>query len=89
MKLKVLISILFIIATTFTAIHELEHINGKHNSSSCQICIVDDHSVSGDIVEVVKDVDLCKFEKITYNHLVYSFHAKNHTNQNRAPPFIS
>ena len=29
------------------------------------------------------------FEKITFDNLVYSFHKKNHTNQNRAPPFKS
>ena len=41
MKLRVLISILFIIATTFTAVHELEHIDGEHDSSTCEVCIVD------------------------------------------------
>ena len=89
MKLRVLISILFIIATTITAIHELEHINGEHSSSSCQICIVDDHSVSGDVVVSFEDVDLVRLEKISLKKSLYSFYNKSHTNQNRAPPFKS
>ena len=89
MKLRVLISILFIIATTFTAIHELEHIGGEHDSLNCQICIVDNHTLSVDAVDEFKNVELFRFEEITFKHLVYSFHKKNHTNQNRAPPFIS
>ncbi len=89
MKLRVLISILFIIATTFTAIHEIEHISGEHDSSSCQICMVDDHSLSFDVIDKPKEVELFKFEAITFNNLLDNIHKKNHTNQNRAPPFIS
>ena len=89
MKLRVLISILFIIATTLTAIHELEHIGGEHDSSTCQVCIVDNHAVSVDIVDEFKDIELFKFEEITSSKLIYSFHRKNPTNQNRAPPKIS
>ena len=86
MKLRVLISILFIIATTLTALHELEHIGGEHHSSSCLVCTIDNHSFSGDVVDRYVDVDLLKFEQIIFNNLIYSFHKKNHTNQNRAPP---
>ena len=89
MKLRVLISILFIIATTFTAVHELEHIGGEHDNSTCQVCIVDNHALSVNVVDEFKDVELVKSEKIISEYLVYSFHEKNHTNQNRAPPFIS
>jgi len=48
MKLRVLISILFIITTTFASIHEIEHITGEHESSSCPICMLSDHLVSAD-----------------------------------------
>ncbi|WP_415397180.1 hypothetical protein [Sulfurimonas sp. CS5] len=88
MKLRVLISIFFIIATTATAIHELEHING-HDSSSCQVCIVDNHSVSSDIVDKFIDVEQLRFEEITLGILIYNFYKKTHTNQNRAPPLKS
>ncbi len=89
MKLRLLISILFIIATTVTAIHELEHIHGDVDSSTCQVCIVDDHSVSADIIDDFKDVEIFKFEQIAVTNLVQRFHKKDYSYQNRAPPFIS
>ncbi len=88
MKLRLLISILFIIATTATAIHELEHIRGV-DSSTCQVCIVDDHAVSANIVNNFKNVEVFKFENIILSNLVHKFHRKDHSYQNRAPPFIS
>lgn len=88
MKLRLLISILFVIATTATAIHELEHIHGENNSS-CQVCIVDDHSVSADAVEKFKEVELFKFNSISPKNFVYAIHSKNHSYQNRAPPLKS
>ena len=89
MKLRLLISILFIIATTAIAIHELEHINNGSSSSSCQVCIVDDHSVSADIIDKLTDVDVFRFDDIAPANLVYILHIKNHSYQNRAPPLKS
>ena len=45
MKLKKIISLLFVITTTFTTLHKIENIK-NHNGSSCLIYIVDDHLVS-------------------------------------------
>ena len=89
MKLRILISILFIIATTITAVHEIEHLTHKHDSSQCQVCTFDNHSISGDVISVPKDIELFKFEKITSAKSLHNFHAKNHTNQTRAPPLNS
>ena len=86
MKLRILISILFIIATTITAVHEIEHLTHEHDSSQCQVCTFDNHSISGDVVTQPKSIELFKCNKITSTKLVESFHSKNHTNQNRAPP---
>ncbi|WP_294964924.1 hypothetical protein [Sulfurimonas sp.] len=88
MRLRLLISILFIIATSVTAIHELEHINGS-DSSTCQICIVDDHSISANIVADFKNIVVFKFEQIKAKNLAQFFHKKDHSYQNRAPPFIA
>ena len=88
MKLRLLISILFVIATTATAIHELEHIHSD-DSSSCQVCIVDDHSVSGDAIQKHKEVVLFKFKDTSTQNLVYPLYVKNHSYQNRAPPLKS
>ena len=89
MKLRLLISILFVIATTATAMHELEHIHGDHDANTCQVCIVDDHTVSADVVDELKGVELFKFEQIAVTNLVHRFHTKDHSYQNRAPPLKS
>lgn len=89
MKLRILISILFIIATTVTAVHEIEHLTHEHDSSQCQVCTFDNHSISGDIVSVPQDIELFKFEKITSTKSLLNFHIKERTNQTRAPPLNS
>jgi hypothetical protein len=88
MKLKVIISILFIIATTFTAIHEIEHVK-QHDSSTCQVCIVDDHSVSADIVDDFKDVEIFSSAKEIPLNLISSLKIKRPANRSRAPPILS
>jgi len=87
MKLKLLISFLFIIATTATAIHESEHIGHKHDSSTCLICVVDKHSVSADIIGDFTQVEIVKFSKISSIFIVELTHTKDHSYQTRAPPF--
>ena len=89
MKLKVLISILFIIATTFTALHEIEHISGEHDSSSCQVCVVDDHSASADITDEYVNITLFSFDDITSQNQLTKTHTKKTTNHSNAPPKIS
>jgi len=88
MKLRLLLSILFIIATSFTALHEIEHIK-HHDSSSCQICIVDDHLTSADIVDEFKEIITFSFEKISSLTTISNIYSKNHSYQTRAPPFNS
>jgi hypothetical protein len=89
MKLRLLISALFIIATTVTAIHEIEHISHGHDSSTCQICVVDNHSVSADIVVDFAQEEIVKFSEISSALLVKLTHIKDHSYQTRAPPLNS
>ncbi len=89
MKLRVLISILFIIATTFTALHEIEHVTGEHDSSSCPICIVDDHTVSADIVTDLTDTPIFSFDNISSVNQYSYTHTKKSTNHSNAPPKLS
>jgi len=86
MKLRLLIFLLFIIVTTTTAIHELKHIGHDHDSSTCQVCIVDNHSVSADIIDDFTQVEIIKFNKISPTLLVKLTHIKDHSCQTRAPP---
>jgi oligoribonuclease NrnB/cAMP/cGMP phosphodiesterase (DHH superfamily) len=90
MKLRLLFSVLFIIATTLTAMHQLEHISGKHNSSTCSVCIVDHHSVSGDIIaEFQEQPALYLFDAITLKSQTLASFTKKTTNHANAPPLIS
>lgn len=90
MKLKLLFSLLFVIATTLTAVHQLEHISGKHNSETCSVCIVDHHSVSGDVVAKFQEQPaLYLFEAITLSSQTFTTFTKKTANQANAPPLIS
>lgn len=90
MKLRVLLSILFVIATTLTSIHELEHIHGDHDDGSCQVCIVGGHLVSSDIIDNSFEYDLfVSFETIILKNQLVSLHFKKSANHSNAPPKIS
>ena len=88
MKIRVLISLLFIIATTFATIHEIEHIE-QGEDTSCLVCHVSDNLTSADIVDNIQDVEIFHFEKVLEKNSILSFHTKKHSNQNRAPPLTS
>lgn len=93
MKLRVLLSILFVVATTLTSIHELEHIYGDHNDhddGSCQVCIVGSHLVSSDIIDNSFDYDLfVSFETIILKNQLEKLYYKKSDNHSNAPPQIS
>jgi len=86
LHVKLFILALFFISTLTTALHELEHIHA-HDSKSCQICIIDDHSNSFDINEVPK------IDEFFHHITSYSFTCKptiasyKHFPLSRAPPF--
>ncbi len=88
MKFRLILSILFVIATTLTALHELKHVE-HHDSSTCQVCVVDNHSVSADIVVDFKDLEIFSFEAVSSNNLISYFYTQTSTNKTRAPPFLS
>ena len=89
MKLRVLISFLFIIATLVVSIHEIQHITGEHESASCQICIVEDHLVSAYLNSDASPTIVSTFEKIDSTQTVSFKHFKKVTNHSTAPPKIS
>ena len=88
MKLRVLISIFFIIATTFATIHEVEHIE-HGDDSSCLVCHVGDNLASADVIDKDTSVEIFHFENIVQNTQISNLHVKKSTNQNRAPPVLS
>lgn len=89
MKFKLLLSFLFVIATTFTTIHELEHISADHDAASCQVCVLGDNSLSFNLIDDFKDVSLFASYVIHSKKTYLQRYNKKSTNQSNAPPFIS
>jgi len=88
MRLRVYLSILFIIATTFTALHELEHI-GSHDSAKCLVCQVNNHTSAPDVIKEFTEQVIYSYEKISTIVLEFFTLNKLTTNQANAPPKIS
>lgn len=88
MKLNILLSILFIIVTTLSAGHEVEHIT-LDDDSSCLVCTVNNNLISADIIDISQTVEIIRFEKISQNNFISTLHIKERNNQNRAPPSLS
>lgn len=87
MKIRILLTILFIITTTLSAMHEIKHIQ-EGSDFTCEVCIVDNHSAA-DIVESSEKIEIFHHEKISQNNLISNLHVKTRSNQNRAPPVLS
>ncbi len=88
MKFRLILSLVFTIATTFTALHEVAHIHG-HDSATCQVCIVDDHSVSADVLCDLVDVVAHSLDEAQLQNQLCTPHAKKSTNHSNAPPLLS
>ena len=89
MKLKLLLSFLFVIATTFASVHETKHISFDHESSDCQICIVSQNLLSDDINIDFSELTLLQFGETTLI-VNTSYKYKNLiTKHSNAPPKIS
>lgn len=88
MKLRVILSIFFLITTTFASIHEVDHIQHS-DDSPCLVCHIGDNLSCGDVIEKVKEVERINFEKILQNTQIIKLHVKEKSNENRAPPVLS
>jgi len=89
MKYRILLLLLFVIASFATALHEVEHLTKHHDTTSCQICIVDHQLLSGDIITLFKEPQEIHFGKVIVQT------RKTRTNKTlfyyntRAPPLVS
>ncbi|MDP3300878.1 MAG: hypothetical protein Q8S36_02815 [Sulfuricurvum sp.] len=88
MKLRVILSILLLITTTFASIHEVEHITHA-DDTPCFVCLIGDNLSCGDAIEKVKEVETFNFEKIVQNTQIIKLHVEETSNQTRAPPAVS
>ncbi|MCW8837102.1 MAG: hypothetical protein OQJ77_02480 [Thiovulaceae bacterium] len=89
MKLRILISLLFFVATTFTALHELEHIKAEHGSSTCLVCTISHNLVSADTPKSDISCELTYTKKIISNSYIFVFNLLKTDNYANAPPFKS
>ncbi len=89
MKLRVLISLLFIISTTFASIHELEHIGHGHDDGKCLVCTVSQNFLSADINKQDTLLELDFVKEIKTEVEVFNYNFKKTDNHSNAPPFIS
>ncbi len=89
MKLKLLLSVLFIITTTLSAMHEIEHINHNHDTASCEVCIIKHNLLSCDVVTEFQEIECFIYANIILKKTTSTIYIHNHTNQTRAPPFLS
>ncbi|MDY0115942.1 MAG: hypothetical protein RBR59_00005 [Sulfurimonadaceae bacterium] len=87
MKYNLLISLLFFIATTLMAVHEVEHIT--HDHASCEICILVNNFVSPDLSLSISKVEILHFGAILCYITKPYYHQQSSTYEPRAPPSIS
>ena len=88
MKFKIFFSLFFVIITTITVVHEVEHIL-HDDSSSCLICYTNNNLTSFDIIDIYKNIKIIHFENIIQIVYTPTLYDKQQTNQNRAPPLTS
>lgn len=88
MKLPILLSLLFIITISFGAVHEIEHIGQDHVDNSCEVCIVDNNTVSADIVPKSKYVKFLNIAKILQHTITFNVRTTHKNYYSRAPPIL-
>lgn len=88
MKLRIILSIFFLITTTFASIHEIKHIVHS-DDAPCLVCQINHNLSCGDAIEKVKEVEKIHFEKILQNTQIIKLHVSENSNQTRAPPAVS
>jgi hypothetical protein len=89
MKYRILLLLLFVIASFATASHEVEHIKKHHDATSCQICIVSHQLLCDDIIALFEEPQKIHFGKVVLQtRKIYTHKALFHCN-NRAPPLLS
>ncbi len=89
MKLRVLISLLFVITTTFAAVHETEHILNDHGSMECEVCLVSQNMLSDDVNDTFSELTLFLSDKAVFTvNSTYRYQAII-SNYSNAPPKIS
>lgn len=92
MKIRVrlcLLSLLFILTTTFASHHATKHIFSDHDSSECQICVVSHNFLSDDISVAFNELILFLSTETIFTANNSYKHQTLITKYSNAPPKIS
>ncbi len=85
-KKNLLFILLFIVASFTIALHELSH---HDHSESCQVCVVDEHSLSFDVVVPLKNKNIV-YDTTVKQFICNLFFTPTQTKySSRAPPLFS
>ncbi|MDQ7062227.1 MAG: hypothetical protein Q9M43_14335 [Sulfurimonas sp.] len=87
MKVNIFLAILFAAVTSFTALHEVEHIHDS-DGESCLIAHVN-NLTPVDVISSPKTLKNIHFEAIKHTEQSTKLYCKQRSNQNRAPPSLS
>ena len=82
---SLLFTLLFVIATVSTALHEL---SPHHHSDSCSVCMVDEHSLSADIVSDVTEESVLLISEQYTSNTTHIQVKSTITLSARAPPIL-
>ena len=86
MKTNLILSLLFAIVTTYSALHEIEHIT--HDEVSCSVFHIN-NLVPLDVVAQSSFVKIVNFDKVISEKSFIKLYFKTRDNQNRGPPLLS
>jgi len=89
MKYRILLLLLFFIASFATALHEVEHISQHHDTAQCQVCIIDHQLLCGDVVTIVQESIEIHFQKVFTQTKKTDSDKTLFNYNNRAPPLVS
>jgi len=84
-----LLSLLFILATTFASVHKTKHISCDHAATECQICIVSQNLLSDDINIEFSELTLFHFGETAFLTNTSYKHKTLITKHSNAPPKLS
>ncbi|MDX9814035.1 MAG: hypothetical protein RBS91_05175 [Sulfurimonadaceae bacterium] len=85
-KINLILSLLFAIVSSFSAVHQVQHLKSDHHSSNCSICIINKNIVSDDAIAIFSEVERAYFDKIDEIYITLHSELKPQLLKNRDPP---
>lgn len=87
-KLNLFLSLIFALVSSFSAVHQAQHIQGDHHNSNCMICVIAKNIVSDDAIEFLEQAIKVHFDKIDDVFVQNYLDFKPSSTKNRDPPHL-